>query len=1447
MKKAKLFLSSLLSVFCILLATNLFGQTDTATYTVYSTTIVTPSGTAPGGSSATYSQTYTTAKQITGGNSATLTLSGYAGKKITGIILNMKSNSGSGAGSLDMAAGTGTYPTGYTTIYFITGSGFNTANWFGSWSSSYVNIAKSITPYTVLTGEKIVIRINASANSLYIQSFSIIYEDAVLTAPILSNESFSGVVSSSFSKTPANTGGLASSWSIVSGALPSGLSLNTTTGEISGTPSVTGTYIVDIQASNAAGNDTKTYTITISSGPCYTSNGPNGSASGSTFAGDTDPGGLPTSTIRLASGSSGGSVSFSTTGIAAGDIKLRFRAEGWSTTETEVTVTVDGQDVNYTTLPTTAFGWVEITFTGVAANPSIEFSTVKNKRVHIGNIEVICIPPTPSCTPAITLTQIRPATASIDSRVQVEINDATLVSQVSLGGSTIPFTVVNATTIEFVIPAGASSGVNTLKLIETSLCETVSSIDVTTDMGFCSDLPATYNDLFISEIYDSQSDNQWYMELFNPTGNPIVLDNVYQIKRSGNISPLSYTRTIGLTGTVPPYSVYTLFIGDALPVTCTGITFDFTETGDGINESDQIDLFKNGVQVDVAQAPNEKGYTLKRKKITGETVPTTSYSATQWDINSSESCSDLGVFNVTLTTVNLTNPVDVSGCKVDMSVSSSTPGVTYKWFYNHPETMTNWLEVNTTNLPSVTLSGETTDHLIISGNTIGLDGYQFYCVASSGSCGKISNAAEFTYSNMPIYRSVVTTGNWSNPASWEIANAVAGPWTAACTYPTAANSTKVFIEPSTTITLDINNDVDYLEIKNGGTLEIIPSAQLTLNNDNAGVDFVVDGTFNYRSNSVHSFAFGTGATWSLGASATFIKTNTGGLASFRDNYEGGISTIPTSAQWIYRYNGDGNPTTVSINMYYPNLRFENITVTPFTTDSFSSFTGNTSTVIIKGNLEVGTTGSSTYKLLNNNYHANPLLVMGDFSIGNGSELTNDKIASTNEGTGVELKGNLIVNGTLNLIAGTTERILKFTGTGNQTVSGTGSINVYKIETNKASGDLLLSRNLQAQNELTMINGHIYTNANILELGLNTSQKGILSYTNGYVIGKMKRWFNGTNSGNSSGLFPMGFNDSGLKNRFAKIEYTTAPTSGGDLTVEFIGSDMTYNGLVISAANSGGFGSNITNAEDQGFWTCSAGTLSGGVYTSSFTGEGFSQIVSLLDITLLKRANSSVPWTAPGVHIPATGTTSLPIVSRSNLSGFSDFGFGSRNSANPLPVELTTFVVECADQVSVKWTTASEKNNDKFVLEKSNNMMDWQLVKELKGQGNSSHAHSYQVADRKDFNVVYYRLTQIDFDGKQTIYQPISSICQGEITKIFEAYPNPVADELTVEISGYSLNNGASVSLYETSGRLVSEIKLITTTGHSEVIFNVSQLASGMYYIQLQNEGKQVTTKKVIVK
>ncbi len=144
----------------------------TVTYTVASTTSLTTSGTAPAGSSATFKNTFATKDQITKDNSQTYTLSGYKGYTIKKVVLSMKSNKSSGAGTFSLKAGD------KTLAEITSGTTFN--KWFDNtaYSTSYKDVTVKLTNenYLIQTGENVVLVIAATTNSLYCQSITITYE-----------------------------------------------------------------------------------------------------------------------------------------------------------------------------------------------------------------------------------------------------------------------------------------------------------------------------------------------------------------------------------------------------------------------------------------------------------------------------------------------------------------------------------------------------------------------------------------------------------------------------------------------------------------------------------------------------------------------------------------------------------------------------------------------------------------------------------------------------------------------------------------------------------------------------------------------------------------------------------------------------------------------------------------------------------------------------------------------------------------------------------------------------------------------------------------------------------------------------------------------------------------------------------------------------------------------
>jgi len=394
----------------------------------------------------------------------------------------------------------------------------------------------------------------------------------------------------------------------------------------------------------------------------------------------------------------------------------------------------------------------------------------------------------------------------------------------------------------------------------------------------------------------------------------------------------------------------------------------------------------------------------------------------------------------------------------------------------------------------------------------------------------------------------------------------------------------------------------------------------------------------------------------------------------------------------------------------------------------------------------------------------------------------------------------------------------------------------------------LTNTLRADSILKMSSGHIITGTtNILELGVNTSIKGTLDYTAGYVVGKMRRWYNGTNSGIASGLFPLGEDISGtLRNRKYLIEYTSGASAGGYLDVNFNHVDMGLAGIPIAGIPAAGSCAtfDVTTTEDEGYWigTPQSSTLSDGSYTLALTGENFSTVTDLCQLTLLKRVGAG-SWTTPGTHLQPTGSVAVPTVSRSGISGFSNFGFGG-GPPNPLPVELTSFTGTCLDNglSQIMWSTASELNSDHFILQRSADGTHYTTVAVVQAAGFSNQPKNYTVIDSAaEGNSNYYRLTEVAGDNTATNYSFIVVECKEvDGTNIYYSEP-----KITVEINS-NTNKQIVLNVYEVSGKLLHQESKQLQRGYNK--FNLGlekKLANGVYVIQMV-DGNKISSSKLMV-
>jgi len=231
-----------------------------ATYTVTTTTSVATTGTTPAGSSAAFVNTASSPFQMTAGNSHTLTLSSYNSIRISAITLSVHSNQTGGAGYFAYSYD----DVNYTNI--ISTSSFDSADWNGAYSTTFVNKTKTV---DILVGGTIYFRMFATENSLYCQSYTF-HWDAV-SAGTLQSLNISKTSTTIYvgctetliaTPVPANADGSVT-WSTSSAAIATVNASGVVTAISNGTATITATSTVNTNISVSC-------TVYVEGVVCYT-------------------------------------------------------------------------------------------------------------------------------------------------------------------------------------------------------------------------------------------------------------------------------------------------------------------------------------------------------------------------------------------------------------------------------------------------------------------------------------------------------------------------------------------------------------------------------------------------------------------------------------------------------------------------------------------------------------------------------------------------------------------------------------------------------------------------------------------------------------------------------------------------------------------------------------------------------------------------------------------------------------------------------------------------------------------------------------------------------------------------------------------------------------------------------------------------------------------------
>lgn len=306
--------------------------------------------------------------------------------------------------------------------------------------------------------------------------------------------------------------------------------------------------------------------------------------------------------------------------------------------------------------------------------------------------------------------------------------------------------------------------------------------------------------------------------------------------------------------------------------------------------------------------------------------------------------------------------------------------------------------------------------------------------------------------------------------------------------------------------------------------------------------------------------------------------------------------------------------------------------------------------------------------------------------------------------------------------------------------------------------------------------------------------------------------------------------------------TASEFQNGDLAIT---SDPTLGGIKIYAlANVSSGATKIFNGKPNGNSTVFTKRWDlvdplGAAFSGSVNGVAFDQLGSLYLSTA-----TGIYFVDATTANATTGTVTTSLVWSG--SGLQDLASNSFPAGSTLPVSFGELTVKKSGSNAIlAWSTLSESNNDHFVVERSTDGVSFTAIGNVKGVGNSSSKSEYGYTDAitGTAKVIYYRLRQVDLDGKQTLSVVVSLSVGNARIKNYSVYPNPFVSNIKVQVESEQTET-VTVRLVSVSGQAVMTQKTTLQKGNNVItISDLKSLSPGLYILEVHTSDG-IQTRKI---
>jgi hypothetical protein len=186
--------------------------------------------------------------------------------------------------------------------------------------------------------------------------------------------------------------------------------------------------------------------------------------------------------------------------------------------------------------------------------------------------------------------------------------------------------------------------------------------------------------------------------------------------------------------------------------------------------------------------------------------------------------------------------------------------------------------------------------------------------------------------------------------------------------------------------------------------------------------------------------------------------------------------------------------------------------------------------------------------------------------------------------------------------------------------------------------------------------------------------------------------------------------------------------------------------------------------------------------------------------------------------------------------------------NTLPITLSALEgINEGAYNTITWITNSEFNNDYFLLERSVNGTDWEVIGKAQGAGTSQEAHFYAFRDEDPYlPISYYRLSQTDYDGTATRSHVIAVNANPSDEIISGVFPNPATANAFFTYRGKSTEY-LTITIFNAFGEIVYSTTFDDLKMDETRTIALEKFVSGVYQILYEQGNWQHIEKLIILK